>query len=361
VPARPLPPLQWDLFCRVVDNFGDVGVCWRLACELQARGARVRLWIDDASALAWMAPKAADTGVAVLDWSVAEAIAESPLAQPGDVVVEAFGCTPPAAFVRRMVRPSPPVWINLEYLSAEDYVERSHGLPSPQLAGTGAGLTKWFVYPGFTRRTGGLLREEDLLQRQAQFDAAAWLAARGWTCQAHEWRVLLFGYATAPWKALLAALAGQPCCLFVTAGPLQAALASVELPPGVRVCALPLLTQIDFDHLLWSCELNLVRGEDSLVRALWAGRPLLWQLYPQEDGAHEAKLSAFARWYGATAMPGLGEALARWNGLSDGPLRLPEPASWLEHATRVRHQALELPDLVMSLQQRVDRSRNAAG
>ena len=47
--------MKWDLFCRVVDNFGDVGVCWRLAADLAQRGEQVRLWIDDASALTWMA------------------------------------------------------------------------------------------------------------------------------------------------------------------------------------------------------------------------------------------------------------------------------------------------------------------
>ena len=38
---------------------------------------------------------------------------------------------------------------------------------------------------------------------------------------------------------------------------------------------------------------NFVRGEDSLVRALWAGKPFVWQIYPQHDGAHWDKLTAF--------------------------------------------------------------------
>ncbi|MEO7887531.1 MAG: elongation factor P maturation arginine rhamnosyltransferase EarP, partial [Polaromonas sp.] len=44
--------LQWDIFCKVIDNFGDIGVCWRLAADLASRGHKVRLWVDDASALA---------------------------------------------------------------------------------------------------------------------------------------------------------------------------------------------------------------------------------------------------------------------------------------------------------------------
>ena len=50
---------RWDIFCQVIDNYGDIGVCWRLAAELAARGVQVQLRIDNASALAWMAPQGA--------------------------------------------------------------------------------------------------------------------------------------------------------------------------------------------------------------------------------------------------------------------------------------------------------------
>ena len=166
--------MRWDIFCKVIDNHGDAGVCWRLAAELAARGHEVRLWMDDRSALSWMAPGGAP-GVEVITWTP-----DGPDLEPQDVVVEAFGCDPPPAFVARMAACSPaPVWLNLEYLSAEAYVERSHGLPSPVMQGPGAGLTKHFFYPGFTPRTGGLLREQDLAGRRAAFDRGDWRAARG--------------------------------------------------------------------------------------------------------------------------------------------------------------------------------------
>ena len=133
-----MTPMRWDLFCRVVDNFGDIGVCWRLAADLGARGERVRLWVDDASALRWMAPSGA-RNVQLGAWDSA---ADSGT-EPAAVVVEAFGCDPPPQFVARMAqRATPPLWINLEYLSAEAYVQRCHALPSPQLAGPGQGLAK---------------------------------------------------------------------------------------------------------------------------------------------------------------------------------------------------------------------------
>lgn len=355
-PATSTAPLRWDLFCRVVDNLGDVGVCWRLARELVVRGQAVRMWVDDASALRWMAPGALEgrLGVEVRDWPEAET------AEPADVVIEAFGCDPPAAFVRRMAMLRP-VWINLEYLSAEDYVERSHGLPSPQQSGPGAGLTKWFFYPGFTHRTGGLIREGDLAARQAAFDRAAWLAAQQIAPRDGERLVCLFGYASAPWPALAAALADRPTLLLVPQGPLQQALAEAELPPALRWMALPWLSQPDFDHLLWSCDLNAVRGEDSLVRALWAGRPLLWQLYPQHDGAQGPKLEAFARRLQADAVPGLASLWRRWNGLETGALALPQEAAWRRATEAWRDGLMRGPDLVSALQSFVAGKRGVAG
>ena len=169
------PTLQWDVFCRVIDNFGDIGVCWRLATQLAGQGQRVRLWVDDASALAWMAPQGCP-GVELRDWH-----APPPGAQeaPTDVMVEAFGCEIAPEFIaatayQANARGQKPVWINLEYLSAERYVERNPRLPSLPSSGPAQGWTRWFFYPGFTAATGGLLREPDLIQRQEAFDVAAW-------------------------------------------------------------------------------------------------------------------------------------------------------------------------------------------
>jgi len=174
------PSLQWDIFCRVIDNFGDIGVCWRLAVNLAGRGQRVRLWVDDASALQWMAPAGAP-GVEVRAWT-------TPLnpdgVTPMDVMIEAFGCEIDPEFIAAYadhinVNGKQCAWINLEYLSAEPYARRCHGLPSPVASGPGRGLTKHFYYPGFTPDSGGLLREPDLLARQAAFDRMTWLAQQG--------------------------------------------------------------------------------------------------------------------------------------------------------------------------------------
>lgn len=319
--------MRWDLFCRVIDNYGDIGVCWRLAADLGARGEQLRLWVDDPSALAWMAPDGA-AGVQVVRWTT-----PAPDLEPGDVVVEAFGCDPPPAFVARMAaQAAPPVWINLEYLSAEAWVARCHGLPSPQPGG----LIKWFYYPGFDDATGGLIREPGLAAAQQAFDAAAWLHARGWAPRPGERCASLFCYDTAPVAALLPLLARQPTLLLLTPGPAQRLAHAVAPLPGLRCVDLPWLAQPDYDRLLWACGLNFVRGEDSFVRAIWAGRPFVWQPYPQHDGAHHAKLEAFmARWL-AAAPAALAAALrALWQGWSGAgalPAAWPDAQAWADHA-----------------------------
>lgn len=316
--------MRWDIFCKVIDNHGDLGVCWRLSRELAARGDSVRLWVDDASALAWMAPGAREggcEGVQVLPW---DPQSQSLAPEPGDAVIEAFGCDPHPAFLAALAqatraRGRQPAWINLEYLSAEPYVERYHGLHSPVLSGPATGLSKRFCYPGFTARTGGLIREADVDARRAAFDREAWLAAQGVPVTG-ERLVSLFCYEPAALAALVARWrAGtQRTRLLVTAGRARAAL-NAACPQGaaggsLAVTDLPHLTQVDYDHLLWACDLNFVRGEDSLVRALWAGRPFVWQIYPQDDGAHRAKLEAFLQWL--QAPPDWSALYRAWNGMT---------------------------------------------
>lgn len=338
--------MQWDLFCRVVDNFGDIGVCWRLAADLGARGQPVRLWVDDASALAWMAPQGAP-GVELLRWAEAEHAA------PGAVVIEAFGCDPPPAFVTRMAQQPapPPLWINLEYLSAEAYVRRSHGLRSPQLAGPAKGLDKWFFYPGFEAGTGGLIREPGLIDARRGFDSPAWLRSRGWGPQAGERVVSLFCYPGAPLAALLRTLAEQPTLLLLTPG--AAAQAAAQAGPPLRCIQLPWLAQPDYDRLLWACDLNFVRGEDSFVRAMWAGAPFVWQIYPQHDAAHAAKLKAFLdrmlQQADSAIAHGLRALWLAWNGLGPWPAALPPGDAWLALASRWCGQLLALPDLTTQL------------
>lgn len=379
--------MQWDIFCRVVDNFGDIGVCWRLCADLAARGQRVRLWVDDASALEWMAPGALAghwPGVQVLDWAASthrDTVAALPAA---DVWVEGFGCDIAPEFIATYAYQAgvkgpnniqAPVWINLEYLSAEPYVERCHGLPSPVLHGPAQGWTKYFFYPGFTPRTGGLLREADVLPRQQTFAAplqrAAWLQQHGIVWQG-EHLVSLFCYEPPALATLLQHLAQHPhpTHLLVTPGRAAAAVQAAVVQENCRhrawnmrealsISYLPALSQTEFDHLLWACDLNFVRGEDSLVRAIWAGKPLVWQIYPQHDNAHHDKLHAFLDTLQADAS--LRQWHAAWNGVGDPATALPSPLTQLKQWTATvqscRERLLQMDDLASQLSAFVQKKR----
>lgn len=381
----------WDIFCRVVDNLGDVGVCWRLARGLAHRGLPVRLWIDEPGPLAWMAPRGAP-GVQVLRWDTPWRAPQEPFC-PGDVVVEAFGCDLPgevlqAMAARRHAPAGAPLWLDLEYLSAQAWVPRSHGLPSPQFHGPAAGLTRWFFFPGFEPGTGGLLREPGLLQAREAFERDGWLAAQGLARRPGERLVVVFCYEGAPALAQLPAafaeVAGDgPLAVLLTPGAAQRAGALAAWPAHTRVHALPWLAQDDFDRLLWSADLATVRGEDSLVRAIWAGVPFLWQAYPQQDGAHAAKVEAMLDALAAPASLAapLAQAWRAWNGTSqafglpaaglDGParaagdaapaLRLPPLGPWQAAVRAWRDRLAAAPDLVSQLLEFAARHRRGAG
>lgn len=331
--------MRWDIFCRVVDNFGDIGVCWRLASTLvNDHGRWVRLWVDDWDALRQLVPDVcADVapclvdGVEVFPWTLAEHASDC-----GGCVIEAFACALPPSYLTTMRQHEPaPVWINLEYLSAEAWIDDCHGLPSPDPR---TGLDKRFFFPGFTERSGGLIREATVFERR---DAAQGLDGRAlWLARhvtpggsaASRW-VSLFCYANAALPALMACWqrAAQPMVLWVPEGiALRQAGEILEktLTPGqcltvgqLTVRALPFLPMRDYDALLALCDLNFVRGEDSFVRAQWAARPLVWQAYRQAEGTHLVKLDAFLARYAAgleaPVAQAVGDFWRLWNELGD--------------------------------------------
>jgi len=324
--------MRWDIFCAVVDNLGDIGVCWRLARQLAAEHrARVRLWVDDLVTFRRLLPaidpaldSQAVAGLEVRRWTQ-----PFPEVEPAEVVVETFACELPASYVAAMKRVSPaPVWINLEYLSAESWVGRCHALPSPQPP-----LTKYFFFPGFASDTGGVLMERDLGAQRDAFRAAAagrqaFLARFGVTdLRPDERLVSLFCYPHAPMAAQFDAWeAGERPVRLLTFADTPGAQAVVARGLGdggargaLSARILPFLSQEDYDRVLWACDWNFVRGEDSFVRAQWARRPFVWQAYPQQDDSHRLKVHSFlARFLGASVMgstAGLADLWGAWNGL----------------------------------------------
>ena len=331
--------LSLVIFCRVVDNYGDIGICWRLARQLQSEhGVAVTLWVDDLNSFKRIC-HAVDVdkdqqmvaGVCVRHWRDQDG-AFAP-ADVADIVIEFFASDIPPAYSEAMAQCTPrPVWLNLEGLTAEEWVEGCHRLPSmhPRLP-----LTKHFFFPGFTAQTGGLLREASVLDARLAFQAdpaaqAAFLAGLGVTAsEMRATKVSLFCYPQAPVADLFAAWrdgADPVLCLVPQGVAVDAVSAFLGAPVhgNLTVRVVPFVSQPDYDKLLWACDLNLVRGEDSFVRAQWAGKPFIWHIYHQDEQLHHVKLRAFLARYANSSVTAF--ALA-WNGVDTGAA--PDwPALW---------------------------------
>jgi uncharacterized repeat protein (TIGR03837 family) len=354
-----------DIFCRVIDNLGDMGVTWRLARQLaHEKNWHIRLWIDNPEALKRIAPhinaesvQQTVNGIDIRHWPAPwEAVDSHP------IVIASFSCDLPEAFMQQMAKKSDTQWLALEYLSAEPWVEHFHGGSSKRADG----LAPVFFFPGFTSKTGGLLREEGLMaQRQAwQNDRAQqrqWLKHLGVHVDPDHQLGLVFTYAWAPHETLLKALAqtGSPWHLLI---PEQAPWSLIEaLPTSARVSwqRIPFVPQTDLDKLLWSMDLNCVRGEDSFVRAIWAGKPLIWQIYPQAERAHHPKLQA---WLDMAQLPdAVTIAMRDWaDGQPDTDLRglftAPIWAAWQQASLKLTQQLSDLPDLASQIDAHCRRS-----
>jgi uncharacterized repeat protein (TIGR03837 family) len=342
------------IFCKVVDNFGDIGICWRLAKQLQQEhGIAVTLWVDDLPSFQRICPDVVINveiqqlaGVTVHQWPDHEGIFS--VADVADIVIEFFGCDIPAGYIAAMAECNPrPVWLNLEGLSAEEWVEGCHTLPSPHPR---LPLTKYFFFPGFTNKTGGLLCESSLEQQRRQFqsDQAVMTAFLGQfgvaPAEMASLKVSLFCYSQAPIPALFDAwqsgdtaitclvpegVAVESIQAFIggDAGA-QARVGAAHTRGALTVRVLPFVPQPDYDRLLWACDLNFVRGEDSFVRAQWAGKPFVWHIYPQDENLHHKKLRAFLQRYSVTSanIESLAAFSLHWNGA--GTENMKEQANW---------------------------------
>ncbi|WP_296229412.1 elongation factor P maturation arginine rhamnosyltransferase EarP [Ralstonia sp. UBA689] len=383
---------SWDLFCRVVDNYGDIGVCWRLARQLvQEHGHTVRLWVDDLRSFEKLCPAvdvAADaqrvSGVDIRRWGddaqVAALLAADAHPAPHDVVIEAFACAAPEAMLKLMAdqatNGTAPVWINLEYLSAENWVAEYHAMqsPHPRLP-----LVKHFFFPGFARNTGGVLHESHLGAQRSMFNASPTAHQALWhrlsvddlmRANPRALRVSLFAYANAALPTLVSqweAAPQQVICLVPEGlaatqiaellGDAGAAKTGARWTRGqLTVAVVPFVPQEHYDPLLWACDINFVRGEDSFVRAQWALRPFVWHIYPQSDDVHLTKLDAFLARYTPALPQADADALTTfwhaWNGKPetlDWPALVAAAPALRTRAITWEHTLLHLGDLTANL------------
>ena len=287
--------MRWDIFCQIIDNYGDAGICWRLARSLAIQyDQNIRLFCDDLHTLQLiMMGQSHLKGIEVLPWEASYQNARHPLELP-DVVIQAFSCELPDRYLNSiLVAPQKPILIHLEYLSAEPWVADFHGKPSPNAHG----LQKYFFFPGFQANTGGLLL--DPIPKKDQGPCPKSLEAVWQQSRHHSKKVSIFSYPGAPIKEWLADLnqLQEPCDIFLAFGNAELLNLQHHQWPNLNLISMPFIPQDDYDWLLAHCDFNIVRGEDSFIRSQLAGKPFIWNIYPQDDGAHDAKLKAFLDLY----------------------------------------------------------------
>ena len=346
--------LSWDVFCRVVDNYGDAAVSWRLARQLAVEyGFNVRLWVDSLRTLHALRPEVDSSanlqivdGVRIQHWQTDADFQLDDGMEVADIAVDAFGGGLPPGYVAAMARRQPaPLWIILEYLSAESWVSSHHGLASPHPS---LPIQRYFFFPGYGSSAGGLLCEAGLATRRDVFQRDAGLRSQFWRDIGFELPlpdatvISLFGYESVAVAKFLGIWSHGGGHIVVAVpesrlrpqvlaflGEKSACNGDTFRRGNLDVRFVPFLSQDRYDHLLWACDWNFVRGEDSFVRAQWAARPLVWHIYPQEGHAHWPKLDAFLDRY----CSGLDSAVIRafhaiwhaWNGSQDMSLAV---ADW---------------------------------
>jgi uncharacterized repeat protein (TIGR03837 family) len=324
-----LLPNTIDIFCRVIDNFGDIGVCWRLAQSLP-EDCHIRLWVDELKSFHKIEPSVNPDlaqqhlkGVDIRHWH--EAITDW---QAADLVIEAFGCDLSQAYQEAM-KGHTQCWLNLEYLSAEKWVEDFHLQPSVQANG----VAKYFFFPGFTQKTGGLLRQHKTIDNPQQQDEflKKLLPAESYAYYQDEKPLVinLFCYPYAPLNALLQALPPQQAVMIILAESVAPQLESIatRLQSNCYIQRLNFIVQEDYDCLLQVADINLVRGEDSFVQAHWSAKPMLWHIYPQEEAQHLVKLEA---WLDSIQAPDWLRQLNRlWNYQADDGLNAKQAAEFI--------------------------------
>jgi len=311
-----------DIFCHVIDNFGDAGVVYRLAKEYQCAfpKAKIRIFTDGMAAFQAVCPQIQPycnqqtvENIHYLDYSLLTDDFVASLTIP-ELIIEAFACDIPEIYLQKAAITGR-LLINLDYLMAEEWVEGFHGKESllgyPQ-------LKKFFFMPGFTAKTGGLLAETHLEPLRMQIpDRRPQLLKQLFKKLNLDFENednligTLFSYEH-NFENLYDAILNlnRPVILLVFGSKSQKSWQYLFTKKVINqstdgcyrmglatVVFCDFLAQSDYDLLLNLTDFNIVRGEDSLARAVRSGIPFLWHCYLQEEKYQLVKVEAFTKVY----------------------------------------------------------------
>lgn len=297
--------LTIDLFCSVIDNYGDIGVCYRLAKELARNKVEISLYVDDLPTFKKICPQILptqniqylnDDNILVKKW-----VTDDYSYEPSNVVIEAFACNISPSFTDKFTNST--IWINLEYLSAEKWVESCHKLPSLQ----NNGVKKFFFFPGFTPNTGGINFENNFCKISSKL-------AKDFVINKFElspdikdfFMCLIFTYENENLfplieniikykKKVIFLIPDSRSAVYLKTSPLLQKFKLIY--SNIIFHFFPMISQDEFNYIIKASDFNIVRGEDSICQAIMSGKPFIWHIYKQKENAHIDKIKAFLEEY----------------------------------------------------------------
>jgi len=301
-----------DIFCSVIDNYGDIGFIYRFAKEykLARNNSRVRVFIDDLKSLSHI-NKSIDVnlayqevkGVFYIDLKISESDFLSKI-DMADFIIEAFGFDIPSYYLDK-IKISSSLIINLEYLSAENWVSSYHKKESLLNFDR---VKKYFFMPGLNSDSGGLVLDSSMKEncykmiKDRVYYFESLINNENFIYNDDLIIGSIFSYEK-NFSNLIRDLLSEKdkrFVLIITKGKSEESfrylLNSDEnyiKKDNIELFFIDFLEQEEYDILLNICDFNFVRGEDSFARAILSGKPFLWHAYMQEDNYQLVKVKAF--------------------------------------------------------------------
>ncbi len=301
-----------DIFCEIIDNYGDIGVVYRTAKELQKifPNSKVRVFLNRLEEFKKINSQVVDLPFQIIDNIdyitfdyVKENFVELSTSQ---VIIEAFGCKIPDEYMEIAYENSE-LLINLEYLSAEDWIEDFHLQSSPLGRGK---LKKVFFMPGFTEKSGGIIADSNYLKRIEKVLKNRDFYTKKYLGDIEDRDKKIVGTLFSYEKNFITLFEDlkkldRDVVILAMGEKTQESLRKIfqknseedfrnSLKYGkIEIKFMNFLNQEEYEELINIVDFNFVRGEDSFIRAVLTGKPYMWHIYCQKEYAHMDKIEGF--------------------------------------------------------------------
>lgn len=305
---------KYHIFCKVIDNYGDFGVCFRLAKQLVSEfNKQVILWVDNENILQkfllvnnkeiQQINAEHNQNLIFKIWTKFNVINSLNSLNNNDflnnsIIIEAFCCDLDCELLDYINNENnKTILISLDYFGLEKWILDCHLLPS--FLNYYKHIKKYFFFPSYLPNSGGLIREKCIkkyIKKNIQ----------NLVENIQTFKISLFFYQ-------------QPQLLLTFINAINYIAKKHKINIEINFCDLSndnlntvqnynfdslvkcnfihFLSQNDYDNLLQNCHLNFVRGEDSLIRAFWSNNLFIWQIYQQQNDIHLQKLNDFLNYY----------------------------------------------------------------